>query len=98
MTAIIEYPYQIGSGRAQRPRSPPDTRAGTTRMLLVPNSVGEDITIATWDFRTLRAVGKLEELFHEMDIHKWSILGFCEMRWYNSEEMPTDEVTECTSD
>ena len=32
----------------------------------------EDITIATWNVRTLRAEGKLEELLHEMDRYKWS--------------------------
>ena len=50
----------------------------------------EDITIATWNIRTLRAAGKVEELMHEMDRYKWSILGLCEMRWKKSGEIPTD--------
>ena len=50
----------------------------------------EDITIATWTVRTLRAAGKVEELLHEMDRYKWSILGLCEMRWKKSGEIPTD--------
>ena len=35
----------------------------------------EDIAIATWNVRTLRAADKVEELLHEMDRYKWSILG-----------------------
>ena len=54
----------------------------------------EDITIATWNVRTLRAAGKVEELLHEMDRYKWRILGLCEMRWKKSGEIPTDCVTE----
>ena len=50
----------------------------------------EDITIATWNVRTLRAAGKMEELLHEMDRYKWSILGLCKMRWTKSGEIPTD--------
>ena len=38
----------------------------------------EDITIATWNARTLRPAGKVEE--HEMDRYKWSIPGLFEMR------------------
>ena len=50
----------------------------------------EDITIATWVVRTLRAAGKVEDLLHEMDRYKWSILGLCGMRWKQSGEIPTD--------
>ena len=57
----------------------------------------EDITIATWNVRTLRAAGKVEELLHEMDRYKWSIHGLCEMRSKKSGEIPTDGVTECIS-
>ena len=50
----------------------------------------EDIIIATWNVRTLRAAGKVEERLHEVDRYKWSILGLCEMRWKKSGEIPTD--------
>ena len=50
----------------------------------------EDITIATWNVRTLRAAGKVEELLHEMYRYKWSILGLCKMRLKKSGEIPTD--------
>ena len=39
-----------------------------------------NITIGTWNTRTLRAAGKLQELTHEMDRYRWNILGLCEMR------------------
>ena len=38
------------------------------------------VTISTWNTRTLRAAGKLQELAHEMDRYRWNILGLCEMR------------------
>ena len=40
----------------------------------------ENITIGTWNTRTLRAAGKLQELTQEMDRYRWNILGLCEMR------------------
>ena len=49
----------------------------------------EDIAIATWIVRTLRAAGKVEKLLHEMNRYKWSILGLYEMRWKKSGEIPT---------
>ena len=50
-----------------------------------------NITIGTWNTRTLRAEGKLQELTHEMDRYKWNILGLCEMRWKNFGETATEE-------
>ena len=35
----------------------------------------ENISIGTWNVRTLRLAGKLEELTHEMDRYHWNILG-----------------------
>ena len=53
---------------------------------------GRDIiTIGTWNTRTLRAAGKLQELTHEMDRYRWNILGLCEMRWKNFGETTTEE-------
>ena len=51
----------------------------------------DDITIGTWNTRTLRAAGKLQELTHEMDRYRWNILGLCEMRWKNFGETKTEE-------
>ena len=51
----------------------------------------DNITIGTWNTRTLTAAGKLQELTHEMDMYIWSILGLCEMRWKNFGETTAEE-------
>ena len=51
----------------------------------------DNITIGTWNTRTLRAAGKLQKLTHEMDRYRWNILGPCEMRWKNYGETTTEE-------
>ena len=51
----------------------------------------DNITIGTWNTKTLRAAGKLKELTHEMDRYRWNILGLCEMRWKNFGETTEEE-------
>ena len=51
----------------------------------------DNITIGTWNTRTLRAAGKLQELTHEMDRYRWNILGLCKMKWKNFGETTTEE-------
>ena len=51
----------------------------------------DNITIGTWNTRTLRPAGKLQELTHEMDRYRWNILGLCKMRWKNFGETTTEE-------
>ena len=51
----------------------------------------DNITIGTWNVRTLNQVGKLQELTHEIDSYKWHILGLCETRWKNCGEIQTHE-------
>ena len=50
-----------------------------------------NISIGTWNVRTLREPGKLEILAHEMDRYHWHILGLCEVRWKNIGETLTHE-------
>jgi len=50
-----------------------------------------NITIGTWNVRTLNADGKLEELTHEMSRYRWHIIGLSEMRWKNFGETTTKE-------
>ena len=52
----------------------------------------DSITIGTWNTRTLRAVGKLQELTHEMNRYRWNILGPCDLRWKNLSKTITAEV------
>ena len=42
-----------------------------------------NITLGTWNVRSLRAAGNVEELTHEMKRYRWNILGLCEVRWKN---------------
>ena len=50
-----------------------------------------NITIGTWNVRTLKDVGKLEELQHEMERYDWNILGLCESRLLKAGEKSTQE-------
>ena len=50
----------------------------------------DNITIGTWNTRTLRAAGKLQQLTHEVDRYRWNILGFSKMRWKNFGETTTE--------
>ena len=40
----------------------------------------ENIAVGTWNVRTLRPAGKLEQLTHAMSRYHWNIVGLCEMR------------------
>ena len=44
-----------------------------------------------WNVRTLRAVGKLVELVHEMVGCKWNILILYKIRWKQSGDIETDK-------
>ena len=52
-----------------------------------------NIIIGTWNVRSLRAAGKVEELTHEMKRYQWNILGLCEVRWKNFGETSTPETS-----
>ena len=41
----------------------------------------ENISVGTWNVRTLRPAGKLEQLTHAMSRYHWNVVGLCEMRW-----------------
>ena len=51
----------------------------------------DNITIGTWNVRTMRQAGKLKELTYEMDRYRWNILGLWEVRWKNFGETTTEE-------
>ena len=51
----------------------------------------DNITIGTWNIRTMRPAGKLKELTYEMDRNRWNLLGLCEVRWKNFGETTTEE-------
>ena len=51
----------------------------------------ENIAVGTWNVRTLRPAGKLEQLTHTMSRYHWNIVGLCEVFWKNFGEMSTDD-------
>ena len=57
----------------------------------------DNITIGTWNTRTLTAAGKLQELTREMDRYRWNILGLCEMRWKTLAKQQQREDTRFSS-
>ena len=50
----------------------------------------EIIAVGTWNVRTLRPAGKLEQLTYAMSRYHWNTVRLCEMRWKNFGEMSTD--------
>ena len=62
------------------------TGAPTSKIRARNNTV-----IGTWNIRTLREDGKLEELIYEMNWYQWNIIGLCEVRWKNFGETCTEE-------
>ena len=53
--------------------------------------VGQRESTETCNVRTLRPAVKLEEPTHKMVRYHWNILGLCEMRWKNFDEMSSDD-------
>ena len=51
----------------------------------------KNITIGTWNVRTLHACGKVKELEHELARYKWDILGLAEARWAGFGETTTED-------
>ena len=88
-----DSPYNETSNRTIPDRSPPGSSRTAPSAVYQDGGVkyatgasskirGRDnITVGTWNTRTLRAARKLQELTQEMDRYRWNILGLCEMRW-----------------
>ena len=47
--------------------------------------------IGTWNVRTLRTAGRIEQLEHEMTRYNWQVLGLCEVRMKQFGESRTQE-------
>ena len=52
--------------------------------VLTMHRKGSNLVLGTWNVRTLRPLGKLENAIREMEIRKIGILGVAEMRWTGS--------------
>ena len=72
-------------------RRTPGRRCQVCHWCIIKDSWKRQHHQSTWNTRTLRAVGKLEELTHEMDRYRWNILGLCEMKWKNFGKTTTEE-------
>ena len=77
-------PYHTGSvaSRVNKDsafRRTPGRRCEVCYWCIIEIRGRDNINIGTWNTRTLRATGKLQELTHAMDRYKWNILGLCEM-------------------
>ena len=59
--------------------------------MLKLNCGRDNIIVGTWNTRTLRTAGKLQEPTHEMDRYRWNILRLCETREKNFGETTTKE-------
>ena len=53
----------------------------------------DNIITGTWNTKTLRAAGKLQELAHKMNRYRWNILGLCKIGWKNFGETTTEKVS-----
>ena len=78
--AMTTQPFHTGSVAARANKTLPSAvhKDGGVKCATGASSKirGRDnITIGTWNTRTLRPAGKLKELTHEMDMYRWNILG-----------------------
>ena len=79
------------------PRTPPSVThrgRGVKCTTGVPNKkirARSNTIIGTWNVRTLKNIGKLEELEHELTRYNWNILGLCESRLLKAGEKSTQE-------
>ena len=51
----------------------------------------EQITVGTWNVRTLNSCGKVKELECALSHYTWDVIGLCEMRWKGFGEMTTED-------
>ena len=94
MKKTATIPYRIGRRPGQH-----GTPSSVYQHRGVKNATGaslkirgrDNITIGTWNTRSLRAAGKLQELTHKMDGYRWNVLGLCKMRSKNFGETTKEE-------
>src|SRR6478609_4571117 len=49
-----------------------------------------EIRVGTWNVRTMKAMGKLENVKEEMRRNRWSIMGVSEVRWKDGGDFVSD--------
>ena len=68
-----------------------DDKYATDKMKPRKIRTRDNITIATWNMRTLSQTGKLQKLTHELERYNWHIVGFCEVLWEDLGEHLSDK-------
>lgn len=61
-----------------------------SQVVIQRNPYGEKLKIGTWNVRTMRRDGKIENVEREMERYSINVLGLCEVRWKNSGELNSD--------
>ena len=56
-----------------------------------------NITIGTWNMRTLRTAGKLQELTHQMDRYRWNILGLFDVKLQQRKVLTAEKKGKATT-
>ena len=79
------------SGGKILPRS--DLRVGSASGDIIRRDENLNFRIGTWNVRTLRRDGKLENLLVEMDKCKVNIIGLSEVRWLDKGEIVSGKYT-----
>ena len=84
-TTIQSKPARSSPGTRTAPAAAGNQDGGEKYATNGPKSLRarNNLTIGTWNVRSLRAAGKVEEVIHEMKRYRWNILGLCEVRWKN---------------
>ena len=62
-----------------------------------PKNKNKKIRIGSWNVRTFNAEGKIENVIHEMQAAKVSILGVCETHWIGNEDFNIENYRIITS-
>ena len=86
-TALLIGTYQDGSVK-YTPGNHNNNNIKTLKLIKLPNKT---TTIGTWNVRTLRRFGKLEELMNELSRYKWDVIGLAETRLTGDGELTTEE-------
>ena len=68
-----------------------DVKLATDEKTIKKIKTRHNTYIGTWNVRTLRVDGKLEELIHELDRYRWNLLGLSEIRKKGINEIQTLE-------
>jgi hypothetical protein len=87
LNRVMEYMMVLPEVKYTRIKIVPHSnfRVGTTSRRIASKEI--IFNIGTWNVRTLRQSGRLENLTSEMDKCELNLVGLCEMRWPGKDEI-----------